>query len=217
MDQNPLAVSPNIFAVFKPKGPTSYDVVDQIKRRFPGQKVGHAGTLDPLASGVLVIGVGREATKLLHTEQFNQKEYRAVIHFGQTSTTDDAEGGKTDWPLANIPTLAEVEQVLTQFIGSIEQLPPAFSALKIGGTPAYKLARQGRVVELKKRPAEIHEITLVAYDWPDLTITVMTGRGVYIRSLARDLGAALNVGGYIKELERTRVGRFTTSDVTPID
>lgn len=219
MTQNPsaepaeLKTTGKLFAIYKAVGPTSHDVIYRLKRLFPGQKIGHAGTLDPLASGILVVGIGRAATKLLHAAELNEKEYRATIRFGATSTTDDAEGEKTPVHSAKPPSVADIEAVLKQFTGTIEQTPPAYSAVKIAGTPAYKLARRGQVVELKSRSAQIHSIKLLSYSWPEAEIQVRTGRGVYIRSLARDIGSTLGVGGYISALERIRVGRFTKADV----
>ncbi len=214
---NPDQDESKLIAVYKEVGPTSHDVMYRLKRIFPGQKIGHAGTLDPLASGILVVGIGRAATKLLHTSALDEKEYRATIQLGQSSTTDDAEGDKTDNPPKQIPTEAAVRTVLGQFIGTIEQRPPQYSALKIAGTPAYKLARRGQSVELKTRPAVIHSIDLLTYHWPELKLKVVTGRGVYIRALARDIGEALGTAGYIAELERTRVGQYTTADVVSIE
>lgn len=207
----------NIFAVNKPKGPTSYDIVEQIKRGFPGEKVGHAGTLDPLASGVLVIGVGRSATKLLHSSEFSEKEYVATIKLGENSTTDDEEGEKTKTKGFDTPEEQKVSRVLREFIGSIEQVPPVYSAIKLQGTPSYKLARQGKPAELKSRIVTIKEIELVSFRWPEVTIRVVTGPGVYIRSLARDIGKKLGTGGYIIKLERTRVGKFSINKVVPIE
>ncbi len=207
----------NIFAVYKPKGPTSHDIAEQIKTKFPGEKVGHAGTLDPLASGVLVIGVGRQATKKLHSPEFSEKEYRATIKLGENSTTDDEEGQKTKVVVGEIPDEEKVRQVLKEFVGSIEQVPPIYSAIKLQGTPSYKFARQGKKPEISGRTVVIKEIELLNYNWPKLTIRVMTGPGVYIRSLARDVGQKLGTGGYISALERTRVGDFTIDKAIPIE
>jgi len=204
---------PKLVAIYKEVGPSSHDLMYRVKRLFPGQKVGHAGTLDPLASGILVVGIGRAATKMLHQAELGEKEYEATVTLGQTSTTDDAEGEKTTVINKKIPSETDVRAVLTSFIGTIDQLPPAYSAVKVDGTRAYKLARRGQPVELKSRPAVIQSIDLVAYSWPELKIRITTGRGVYIRSLARDIGAKLGVGGFVSALERTRVGRFTKADV----
>lgn len=198
-----------IFAVYKPKGPTSHDLIDQIRKLTGEKRVGHAGTLDPLASGVLVVAVGREATKKLALEVKKEKEYLATIKFGETSVTDDEEGEKSIWPQPiNIPDKKSVEETFRLFLGEIKQMPPIYSALKIKGTSAYKLARQGREVKLIERQVEIKKIELLEYEWPLLKIKIVCGQGVYIRSLARDIGAKLNVGGYLTALERTRVGDF---------
>jgi len=197
-----------IISIYKPKGPTSNDVVKILKKYFNEKKVGHAGTLDPLASGVLVIGVGREATKKLGDIVKKEKEYIAIIKLGQNSTTDDEEGEKTNIKVSNKPTTDDITTTLTKFEGKIMQTPPIYSAVKIKGQEAYKLARQGKQFELKPRAVEIKKIKLLKYTWPNLTIKVVTGPGVYIRSLARDLGQKLNTGGYLTDLERTRVGQF---------
>lgn len=199
----------DIFAVYKPKGPTSHDMIDRLRRETGEKRIGHAGTLDPLASGVLVVGIGREATRKLAFEVKKEKEYLAEIKFGETSVTDDEEGEKTIWPKPiNIPDKNLIEETLRLFVGVIKQMPPVYSALKIKGTSAYKLARQGKEVKLAERQVEIKQIELLDYTWPFLKIKVICGPGVYIRSLARDIGAKLGVGGYLSALERTRVGDF---------
>ena len=137
-----------------------------------------------------------------------EKEYRARIFLGVTSTTDDAGGKKTIQTVERIPTRAGIESVLPRFVGMIEQTPPAFSAIKTAGKRAYRLARRGEEIALAPRTVEVKEIELLAYAWPILTLRVVTGSGVYIRALARDIGQALGVGGYIADLERTRVGDF---------
>ena len=206
-----------IFAVYKPKGPTSHDIVDEIRKLTGEQRVGHAGTLDPLASGVLVIGVGREATKNLKEVVVAEKEYIAKIRLGRTSTTDDAEGEKKEINVKNYPSREEIAQTLkNNFEGKIHQTPPVFSAVKINGREAYKLARRGMDVSLKPRTVEIKSISLVRYQWPFLELRAVTGPGVYIRSLARDLGRALKTGGYLADLERVRVGQFRKEDTVTL-
>lgn len=206
-----------IFAVYKLKGPTSYDVLRGLKKVIPkGERVGHAGTLDPLASGVLVIGIGREATKKLGEIVGKEKEYVAKVYLGKTSVTDDEEGEKTEHQVAQIPNRRSVEEAAKTFTGTIMQTPPVYSALKIAGKTSYSLARKGKKVELKARPIEIKDIEILAYEWPILTILVKTGPGAYIRALARDIGEKLGVGGYLADLERTRVGEFTKENsLTP--
>lgn len=216
----------NIFAFYKPKGITSNDAVQMVKRLIGirGVKIGHAGTLDPLAQGVLVIAVGREATKTINEVVKKEKEYIAEITLGLESATDDAEGivlsqskgdaegEKTKIEFSKEPTIEEVKNSFKDFIGKIKQIPPIYSAIKISGKEAYKYARGGQVVEMESREVEIKSIELLDYAWPKLKIKVVTGPGVYIRSLARDIGRKLGVGGYLSFLERTRVGDFLKKD-----
>jgi tRNA pseudouridine55 synthase len=198
----------NIFAVYKPKGISSFAMVALVRRTLGIKKVGHAGTLDPLAKGILVIGAGRDGTKQLATQVAKEKEYVAEIKLGEISTTDDAEGEKTVFNNTAIPNFEDVEKVVKKFIGEIMQVPPVFSAIKMAGKRAYKLARAGEEVEMKPRPALIKEIELLEYSYPIIKIRVVTGPGVYIRALARDIGKELGVGAYMSELERIRVGEF---------
>ncbi len=199
---------PPVFAVYKPKGPTSAHFLNELKKKLHITKMGHAGTLDPLASGVLVVGID-EGTKKLHEVVQGEKEYKATVRFGMTSTTDDEEGEKTIIKMKHVPSEEEIRKVLNEFIGTIEQIPPAFSAIKIKGQEAYKLARKGMTPEMKPREARIFKIDLMEYLWPTMEVVVTTGPGVYIRALARDIGAKLGTGAYLADLERTRVGEFT--------
>src|SRR3989344_116161 len=197
-----------LFAVYKPKGPTSHDIIMRIRRITGERHVGHAGTLDPLASGVLVVGVGRAATRKLTSEIRKDKTYIADIYLGASSATDDAEGERTTHAVAHIPTDETILVVLQKFVGRILQRPPVYSALKISGKPAYKRVREGERVELAPPEGEIHANKMLAYDSQHLKIQVDTGSGVYIRALARDIGEALGTGAYLADLERTRVGEF---------
>ena len=203
----------NIFAFYKPKGITSNDAVQKV-RSIVGRsvKVGHAGTLDPLAQGVLVIAIGREATKKISEVVKKEKEYVAEITLGFESSTDDAEGEKTLFNVSKRPVLEEIIKIFPEFIGRIKQMPPIYSAIKIQGREAYKYARQGQEIKMESREVEIKNIELLEYAWPLLKIKVLTGPGVYIRSLARDIGKKLGVGGYLSFLERTRVGDFKKED-----
>ncbi|MFA5124297.1 MAG: tRNA pseudouridine(55) synthase TruB [Patescibacteria group bacterium] len=201
----------NIIAINKPKGPTSFDIVAQVRRRTGVKKVGHAGTLDPLASGVLVVAIGREATKKISEEVAKEKEYVADIRLGVISTTDDEEGAKSIVSEYK-PEREEILEAIKGFIGEIQQVPPQFSAIKISGRPAYKTARQGGKLELVARPVLIKSIELIEYKYPDLKIRVVTGPGVYIRSLARDLGQMLGCGAYMSDLVRIRVGEYQLED-----
>ena len=198
-----------IFAFYKPKGITSHDAVNLVRRKTGERRVGHAGTLDPLASGVLVIGVGREATRRLGEIEKQEKEYEALLRLGISSTTDDEEGEKKENTVKEIPQLEKIEGILKDFEGEISQVPPIYSAIKIKGKAAYKYAREGKKVELKPRRVLIKEIKILEYKWPFLKLRVVTGPGVYVRSLARDLGEKLGTGGYLADLLRTRVGEYT--------
>ncbi len=198
----------SIIAVNKPKGPTSHDIVARIRKLTGVKKVGHAGTLDPLASGVLVIGIGRDATKKLGVIVNTEKEYRAVIELGAISKTDDSEGPIISRNVRARPDKEEICKILTSFEGRTKQLPPVYSALHINGARAYRLARGNKEVILSSREIEIKKIEIISYTWPKLEIKVVTGPGVYIRALARDIGERLSTGGYLKSLERTRVGRY---------
>lgn len=200
-----------VFAVYKPKGPTSAQFLNEIKRKLHVAKMGHAGTLDPLASGVLVVGIN-EGTKELHEVVQGEKEYEATVRFGMTSTTDDEEGEKKKIEIKHVPSEEEVKKTLKGFTGTIEQVPPAFSAIKINGQEAYKLMRKGKIPEMKAREAKIFKIDLLEYSWPILKVRVTTGPGVYIRALARDIGVKLDVGAYLADLERIRVGEFTKNN-----
>ena len=203
--------------VYKPPGMTSFDVVHRARRAAgKGVKTGHAGTLDPLAEGVLVICLG-PATRLVGMIQDGPKEYVVVAELGATSTTDDREGGVTPTAGATAPDADAVSAAAEQFVGTIQQTPPAFSAVKIAGQPAYKLARKGQAPEITPRPVTIRAIEVLAYGWPTLRLRVACGSGTYIRSLVRDLGEALGVGGYCLEILRTRVGPFTADNACRID
>jgi len=197
-----------IFNVYKPKGVSSFYVVAKIRRLTGIKKVGHAGTLDPLAEGVLVVAVGRNFTKQLSKLVEKEKEYIAEIKLGQISATDDEEGAKTVRQFTKRPTQAEVKKTLQKFIGEIQQTPPLFSASKISGEAAYKKARRGEKFNPGAHSVLIKSIDLLNYQFPLIKVKVLTGPGVYIRSLARDVGLKLGVGGYLASLIRTKVGKF---------
>jgi len=207
----------DIFAVYKPKGPTSNKILQEIKRSSGAKKVGHAGTLDPLASGVLVVAIGREATKKLGEIVGKEKEYLATVRLGTISETDDSEGEKTKIDVKTIPRKKDIESFLPEFSGEIWQTPPIYSAIKIKGKEAYKLARKGKPVKLNPRKVIIKKIEILSYCWPYLRLRVITGPGVYIRALARDLGSRLKTGGYLAALERVRVGDFTKEKALTVE
>lgn len=206
-----------IFPIYKPKGPTSHDIIDQLRKLTGITKIGHAGTLDPLAEGVLVVAIGSTFTQQLTTLVEKNKEYLAQIHFGITSTTDDEEGEKKENLITTIPTLQEINKVVTSFCGRIKQTPPQYSAVKIRGEKAYTLARRGKLTPLAARERVIYNIQTLSYEWPFLQIQVTTGPGVYIRALARDIGTQLQTGAYLSQLQRTRVGGFTLKDTLTIE
>lgn len=215
-----------IFAVNKPKGMTSHDVVALVRKKTGVKRVGHGGTLDPLAEGVLVIAVGRENTKLLDTYVKGEKEYLATLKLGYISDTDDADGPIHEYILddsqgeipskKHVPTKAQIQECIKKFIGQIEQTPPIYSAIKLRGKPAHRRVRKGEKVELKPRPVFIKRIILDHYSFPELTIKVTCGPGVYIRSLARDIGEDLKTGAYMSGLTRTKVGKFTLNKSLPL-
>lgn len=184
------------------------DAVAAVRRKAGGARTGHAGTLDPLASGVLVVGLGR-ATRELGRFMAAEKGYRTVIDLSAFTTTDDREGERTEVRDSGPPAAAAVSAVLRGMTGTIMQRPPARSAVKVGGRRAYERSRRGETVELAPRPVAIHSIDLVRYEWPFLEIDVRCGKGTYIRSLARDVGTALGTGGHCASLRRTAVGPFT--------
>jgi tRNA pseudouridine55 synthase len=206
-----------IFAIYKPKGITSAEALRRIKRKIGAEKIGHAGTLDPLASGVLVVAIGREATKKLGEIVGKEKEYLATIKLGMISETDDSEGEKTKIDVKTIPRKKDIESFLPEFSGEIWQTPPIYSAIKIKGKEAYKLARKGKPVKLNPRKVIIKKIEILSYYWPYLRLRVITGPGVYIRALARDLGDRLRTGGYLAALERVRVGDFTKEKALTVE
>jgi tRNA pseudouridine55 synthase len=206
--------------VDKPGGMTSHDVVARVRRLAGTRKVGHAGTLDPMATGVLVIGV-EKATRLLGYLTLTEKEYAATIRLGQSTSTDDAEGEITGGTPAADVSAETLSVAIAGLTGEIEQVPPAVSAIKVDGQRAYRLTRAGAAPELKPRPVTVYEFTLTAIrhdgDFVDVDATVRCSSGTYIRALARDLGAALGTGGHLTRLRRTRVGGYRIEDARTLD
>ena len=206
-----------ILIVDKPGGMTSRAVVDRVLRWFPrGTRAGHAGTLDPLATGVLVVCLG-SATRLVEFIQRMKKTYRARLLLGATSPTDDAEGEISYQPAAPAPTEASVRHHLEQLIGQREQTPPSFSAAKVNGQRAYRLARTGKAPALVSKLVQIETVQLIDYCYPHLEIEVICGKGTYIRSIARDLGQQMGTGALIQSLRRTRIGPFAAADSVPLE
>ena len=201
----------------KPPGPSSARLVDRVKRLLPrGTKIGHAGTLDPFATGVLLLLVGK-ATKSCEALMGERKGYEATVKLGARTATDDLEAPEEPLDVPVIPTEGQVRDALTKQVGAIQQRPPAFSAMKVDGQRAYKLARQGGQVEIKPQTVTIYSIDLLTYAWPTVRLRVECGRGTYIRAIARDLGEALGTGGYLTELRRTFVGRFRAEDAVTLE
>ena len=213
-------IGPNgILVLAKPAGPTSHDIVALVRRLSGAQRVGHGGTLDPFASGVLPLFLGR-ATRLAEYHLGDGKSYRATICFGASSTTDDLEGELS--PVATAPDRAAVEAALGRFRGTIEQTPPAYSAIKVAGRRAYALARAGITPELRPRTVTIDRAAIVAWDGTDpvrpiATVEVDCSAGTYVRSLARDLGSAVGSAAYLGALVRTASGPFRLGEAHSVD
>lgn len=193
--------------VDKPGGMTSHDVVSRVRRLAATRKVGHAGTLDPMATGVLVLGVNR-ATRLLGHLMLTDKRYDATIRLGAATTTDDAEGQVISTAGTEAVTEVAVREALTAYVGEIDQRPSAVSAIKVDGRRAYDRVRSGEDVELPARRVTVHSIDVVDVATPDVRIAVHCSSGTYIRAIARDLGTTLGVGGHLTALRRTAVGPF---------
>lgn len=205
-----------ILTIDKPPGCTSREAVDRVKRLVRPAKVGHAGTLDPLASGVLVICVGK-ATRLIQYVQRMRKLYRATFLFGRQSETDDLEGSVIVVQGAHVPRCEQLDEVLPRFIGEIDQRPPAYSAIKMQGRRAYQLARQGRPPQLPPRAVTIHHLSVVRYAYPELELLIECGSGTYVRALGRDIGAALGTTAVMSALRRTAIGGFCVEDALALD
>lgn len=202
----------------KSAGPTSHDCIDALRRITGIRKIGHAGTLDPFATGLLIIGVGT-ATKLLGRLSGLDKKYEATLRLGATSTTDDRTGEvKQVVPTETSGQIdrLEIERVLEKFTGEIEQIPPMYSAKKVGGKKLYELARQGKEIERAPVRVSIYELRVLSYAWPLLDLSVHCSKGTYIRALARDVGVALGSGAYVEELRRTAIGPFTITETMPL-
>ena len=215
-----MTASSGLLIVDKPAGWTSHDVVAKVRRLAGTKRVGHAGTLDPMATGVLVVGI-EKATRLLGYLALTEKEYTATIRLGQTTTTDDAEGEV----IGHVPVLnigeAELLRAVAALTGEISQVPPGVSAIKVGGQRAYKLARAGETPELAARNVTVREFAVDAVrpagDLLDADVRVTCSSGTYIRALARDVGTELGVGGHLTALRRTRVGPYPISSARTLD
>jgi len=212
-----------IFAIDKPYRMSSFGALAHVRYLLSHRlgykvKIGHAGTLDPLATGVLILCTGK-ATKQIETLQAHTKEYVATLQLGATTVSYDMEHPENaTYPTEGI-TMASISEVIKQFVGDIEQVPPTYSAVKVNGDRAYQLRRDGQEVELKPKQVRIDEIEILRFDEESmkLQLRVVCGKGTYIRALARDLGRALNSGAYLTELRRTRVGDYSVDNCVPFN
>jgi tRNA pseudouridine55 synthase len=205
-----------VININKPSGMTSHDVVQQARRVLGEKRIGHTGTLDPLATGVLVLCIGA-ATRIARYLEAGEKEYAAVMRLGITTDTLDAEGRVLEKRVYAAPSREALAAAMRKFSGAIMQSPPAYSAVKISGVPSYKLARQGKTEPNKARPVTVHEIRMTAYEDPFVSLAVRCSKGVYIRSLCADIGDAVGAGSHVTSLQRTRSGRFTIAESVTLE
>jgi len=204
------------YLINKPAGITSHDVINRL-RKITGEKtIGHAGTLDPAASGLLIIAIGKELTSKISKYVGLDKEYIASVTLGKVSSTYDKEG-EIRQVSSKKPSEGELENVLENFTGTYNQIPPIYSAKKIKGQPAYKLARKGQEPKLKPVPATIYQIQMLEYNYPYLKIKTLVSSGTYIRSLAHDIGQKLGTGAYLSSLVRTKIGNYLLEQAVNVD
>ena len=206
---------PALFLVNKPPGPTSHDIIQHLRRWTATRRVGHSGTLDPLASGLLPVAVGN-ATRLLEYVGELPKTYTATIRLGIRTDTDDAQGQILDHTPVPPLTRTELDAALEPFRGEITQRPPAYSAVKVGGVTAHRAARSGQPLRIEPRRVTIHQLRIDDWTTPDLHLTLRVSSGTYIRAIARDLGDNLGCGGHITAIERTAIGPLTLNDAHPL-
>ena len=200
----------------KPAGITSHGVISRLRKITGEKRIGHAGTLDPFATGLLIVAVTRDYTKLLDQWLKKDKSYRATLTLGYESTTGDPEGDLT--PISNKkPSESEIKVVLERFTGKIEQIPPKYSAIKINGKRAYELARKGEEVTIQPREVTIYSIELIRYNYPNLEISVSVSSGTYIRTLGEDIGKKLETGAYLIQLERTSIDHVKLEEAVELD
>jgi tRNA pseudouridine55 synthase len=205
-----------ILNINKPAGITSRRAVDHVAKLVRPEKAGHAGTLDPLATGVLVVCVGK-ATRLIELVQEQPKSYHATFLLGRQSDTDDITGTVTEVPVAREVTRKEIESRLPEFVGRIEQVPPSFSAVHVDGRRAHERARAGQSVELSPRTVEVLRLQITRFAYPELELDIDCGSGTYVRSISRDLGQVLGCGAVMSALVRTRIGPYRIEDAVGLD
>lgn len=213
MNNNPLKTQ-GILLLDKPAGKTSFHLVAVLRKLLGVQKIGHAGTLDPFATGVMVMLIGKPYTSMSEKLQCHDKAYRATVHLGIETDSYDIDGVIVAQS-EEIPTLSEIEEALLNFQGSIDQLPPMFSAKKQGGKKLYELAREGKTVERQPKRVTV-KTTLIDYSYPNLILDIECSKGTYIRSIAQDLGQALKCGAHLSKLVRTRSGPFSLKECIPL-
>lgn len=210
---NPVGLLP----IDKPEGPSSHDMVDAVRRALGVRRVGHTGTLDPFASGLLILCIGW-ATRLAEYVAGLPKVYRAVLRLGERTDTDDRTGAVVErsdaWRALDE---ARLRAALETQVGALEQLPPVYSAKKVGGRRAHAVARGGGAPELRPGRVTVHRLELCEFVPPDVTVEIECSSGTYVRAIARDVGAALGVGAHLRELRRTRIGRFSVDDALALD
>ena len=210
-----------ILLIDKPIGITSHDVVAQLRKKLSERKIGHAGTLDPFASGLLLMGVG-SGTKLLHHLFGLDKQYEATIRLGQSTSTDDLDGEVTTEHSASRITIEQIQSEIKNLTGLIKQVPSSVSAIKLEGKRAYELVREGKAVEIPARSVHVYHFQLISEirsldDFIEFDVRVDCSSGTYIRALARDMGNALGVGGHLRALRRTRIGEFSVKEASSIE
>lgn len=205
-----------VLLINKPLNWTSFDVVNKLRRKLKTKKIGHAGTLDPLATGLLILCVGK-MTKRIEDFMGQEKEYTGKFVLGKSTASHDLETAVSEQKDISGITHENILSAALPFIGKVSQLPPVHSAIKVGGVRAYKFARKGKEVTLTPRDVEIREFEITSIALPEVTFRIVCSKGTYIRSIARDFGHALQVGAYLSELCRTRIGNFQLTDAITVD
>lgn len=206
-----------IIPINKPAGITSHTVVNKLRKFYGIKKIGHAGTLDPFATGVLILLVGRESTKRSQELMKQDKIYRNKLKLGYISDTYDKDGVIQEYNIQKVPTRVEIDQIIASFVGEISQIPPMYSAIKINGKKMYELARKGQTVDIPPRLVNIYNIIVLDYTYPYLTLDIACSSGTYIRSLGYDIGIKLETGAYLEELERRQSGEYNIEDCYTLD
>ena len=206
-----------IIPINKPAGITSHTVVNKLRKFYGIKKIGHAGTLDPFATGVLILLVGRESTRRSDEFMKQDKIYRTKLKLGYISDTYDKDGVIQEYNVKKVPTRSEIESIIASFIGEISQIPPMYSAIKINGKKMYELARKGQTIDIPPRLVNIYNINILDYIYPYLTLDIACSSGTYIRSLGYDIGMKLSTGAYLEELERRQSGEFNIEHCYTLD